>query len=203
MIYVDDYQRRCGQVTLCHMMSDSSLDELHAFARRLHLGRKWFHDATAPHYYLSHGKRAEAVSLGAAELQIREDREEWRRVVACSRMLKSMAVWNLDTRNCAVEADADRAVELSTDTIAELCSLDVFFEEIRNHLAGSVHLDQHAVHQRLIEFATSHGWIWKPELEGSMWGRLWRGQSRVDVEVLVEGIALHAVNRSEVVMTAY
>lgn len=78
-IYVDDYEGRFGRMIMCHMMSDESIDELHAFATRLGLRREWFQSRSAPHYDVCKSKRAEAIALGAVELPIRE-RQRWREV---------------------------------------------------------------------------------------------------------------------------
>lgn len=203
MIYVDDYQRQVEHLNMCHMMSDSSLDELHAFAGRLHLPRSWFHNATAPHYYVSKLKRAEAIYLGASGLRIREDRQEWRRVVASARLLKSNLARESAAAQRTVQADGSDTATLSVDTIAELCTLDLFFEEIRSQLAGCVGMDQNTVHKQLIGFATAHGWSWEQVESDGLQGYLKRGASIVRVDILVGGIAMHSVNRSEVVMTAY
>ncbi len=54
----------------CHMVSDTfDLDELHAFAERLKLKRSWFQKGKRlPYYDLTVGKRKQAVSLGAVEV---------------------------------------------------------------------------------------------------------------------------------------
>src|SRR5918995_1769936 len=49
----------------CHMATDGSFDELHAFARRLGLRRAWFQ---RDHYDLPAHGRAAAVALGAEEV---------------------------------------------------------------------------------------------------------------------------------------
>jgi len=53
----------------CHLLADT-LDELHAFAKRLGLKREWFQEGNAryPHYDLTLGKRKLAVRLGATEV---------------------------------------------------------------------------------------------------------------------------------------
>jgi hypothetical protein len=56
----------------CHMVSDTSLEELHAFAMRLGLKRAWFQDGRTPHYDLVEAKRAVAVGMGAREVSDRE-----------------------------------------------------------------------------------------------------------------------------------
>lgn len=45
-----------------------ALEELHAFAARLGLRRRWFQNKRLPHYDLAPSKRRLAVSLGAIEL---------------------------------------------------------------------------------------------------------------------------------------
>ena len=88
-IYVDDYEGKFGRMVMCHMMSDTSLAELHSFARRLGLKRDWFQNGSAPHYDLCKSKRKKAIELGAKELKIWEgDGKEWRRVYAKARGLK-------------------------------------------------------------------------------------------------------------------
>lgn len=70
-VYVDrlrDWGWRLGPS--CHLAADS-LDELHAFARRLGLKRAWFQDGRKPHYDLTAGRREAAIRLGAVELDDR------------------------------------------------------------------------------------------------------------------------------------
>ena len=56
----------------CHLVADS-LDELHAFAKRLGLAGEWFQARKgAPHYDLTAGRRILAVKFGAKELTARE-----------------------------------------------------------------------------------------------------------------------------------
>lgn len=58
-----------------HMVSDTSEEELHAFAARLGLKRSWFQSrpkASAAHYDLTPTKRALAVKLGAVEVTSKE-----------------------------------------------------------------------------------------------------------------------------------
>lgn len=54
----------------CHLISDVSDVELHAFAQRIGLKREWAQlppKSTTPHYDLTPNKRALAVSAGAIE----------------------------------------------------------------------------------------------------------------------------------------
>lgn len=49
-----------------HMISDTSLDELHDFAVSIGLHREWFQDKRIPHYDLTTQRmRAKAVRTGA------------------------------------------------------------------------------------------------------------------------------------------
>lgn len=59
--------RRLG-LLWCHLLADSP-DELHAFASRLGLKRKWFQDGRWPHYDLTASKRDLAVGLGAEQVR--------------------------------------------------------------------------------------------------------------------------------------
>ena len=74
-IYVDrlrDYKWRLGPS--CHLFCDpGNLEELHAFARKLGMRRKWFQtDGDMPHYDLVSGRRLSALLYGAQELTNRE-----------------------------------------------------------------------------------------------------------------------------------
>jgi Protein of unknown function (DUF4031) len=60
--------RRHGR-SWCHMVSDESLDELHAFALELGLRRAWFQ---GDHYDLTDGMRARAIAAGAVSVDVRE-----------------------------------------------------------------------------------------------------------------------------------
>lgn len=69
-VYVDDLQQwptkiRCFQAGSCHLSADT-LDELHAFARRLGMRRSWFQPhRRMPHYDLTGARRELALQLGA------------------------------------------------------------------------------------------------------------------------------------------
>lgn len=59
----------------CHMVSDASEEELHAFADRIGLKRAWAQlrpHASAAHYDLTPRRRALAIKLGAVEVTGRE-----------------------------------------------------------------------------------------------------------------------------------
>lgn len=71
-VYVDalhNYGWRLGPS--CHLVADT-LDELHAFAKRIGLRRAWFQSGRKPHYDLTASRRAVAVSLGAVEVTDRD-----------------------------------------------------------------------------------------------------------------------------------
>lgn len=52
----------------CHLMSDSSVEELHDFAQSIGLKREWFQRTSIPHYDLTPAKRVQALKNGAVEL---------------------------------------------------------------------------------------------------------------------------------------
>jgi hypothetical protein len=57
----------------CHMVSDSSLVELHGFAQRLGLRREQFQEhGRLPHYDLRPVMREKALSLGAEAVSSKE-----------------------------------------------------------------------------------------------------------------------------------
>lgn len=76
MILVDPLQKyphhmikagaRKHGVRWCHLVSDSSFEELHTFAEKLGLKRAWFQ---GDHYDLTPGKRRLAVNYGAIEVR--------------------------------------------------------------------------------------------------------------------------------------
>lgn len=61
-VYVDPLFDSAG-TRWCHMVADT-LEELHAFAGRIGVGRRWFHKG---HYDLSPGERLSAIAAGALE----------------------------------------------------------------------------------------------------------------------------------------
>lgn len=63
---------RCFKGGSAHLMADT-LDELHAFAKRLRLKREWFQDHPLhPHYDLTPEKHARALAIGALFVSARE-----------------------------------------------------------------------------------------------------------------------------------
>ena len=59
----------------CHMVSDISEEELHAFAKRIGLKREWAQlrpTASTAHYDLTPSRRLRARRLGAVEVTSRE-----------------------------------------------------------------------------------------------------------------------------------
>jgi Protein of unknown function (DUF4031) len=72
MILVDSI-RRYPSGYWCHMVTDSSLEELHAFASRLGLLRERFQEhARLPHYDLRPEMRERALALGAEAVGSKE-----------------------------------------------------------------------------------------------------------------------------------
>jgi hypothetical protein len=54
------------------MVSDRSVEELHAFASEIGLRREWFQGGPRPHYDLRPSRRRVAVSRGAEEVNARD-----------------------------------------------------------------------------------------------------------------------------------
>jgi hypothetical protein len=59
--------RICG-----HLVSDTSLEELHLFAQSLGLRREWFHEKSIPHYDLTGEVYELALQRGALLVSSRE-----------------------------------------------------------------------------------------------------------------------------------
>jgi hypothetical protein len=90
MIMVDELvaypraQHRIFRAGACHLTTDGSLDELHAFAATLGMRRSWFQEhALAPHYDLTAPRRAKALKLGAVFVPAKEQARQ--RIEARSR----------------------------------------------------------------------------------------------------------------------
>jgi len=61
------WHRRCG-----HLVSDSSIEELHEFAENLGLRREWFQQKNIPHYDLTGFVYDLAIERGAILVSSRE-----------------------------------------------------------------------------------------------------------------------------------
>ena len=82
MVTVDELVRwptkiSCFKAGSCHLMTDASLEELHALALRIGLRREWFQPGLPPffdtaHYDLTPGRRAAALAVGAVFIPARE-----------------------------------------------------------------------------------------------------------------------------------
>lgn len=91
-VYVDPISNwptaiRCFKGGSCHLIADT-VEELHAFARKLGLRRGWFQPSSWPHYDLTPARREKAVALGAIEKTSRElavMRIDWRKALPSSR----------------------------------------------------------------------------------------------------------------------
>jgi hypothetical protein len=69
-VYVDSANIPFRGHVMCHMIADT-LDELHAMADAIGMQRRWFQPRSFPHYDLPQERRAEAVRLGAVEVDRR------------------------------------------------------------------------------------------------------------------------------------
>ncbi len=67
-VYVDNMRANFGRMVMCHMLADTC-EELHAMAERIHLRRDWFQ---GNHYDVSLSRKAEAIKLGAIEIDMHE-----------------------------------------------------------------------------------------------------------------------------------
>lgn len=96
MVYVDELQvwsharHRCFMSGSAHLEADT-LEELHAFARKLGLKREWFQPRSSPHYDLSPAKHAMALMRGA---KFRSSRE-WALEKGCRRRRPDFNVWEV------------------------------------------------------------------------------------------------------------
>jgi hypothetical protein len=91
-IYVDDafiqasvpHLGRMVTSQWCHMLSDTTREELIAFAVSIGLRKSWLQDKpSGVHFDVTEGKRRLAVVRGAIEISYRTD--EWKRVTAIAR----------------------------------------------------------------------------------------------------------------------
>lgn len=72
MIYVDNPIYKLGRMNMCHMVSDTSIDQLHEMADKIGVDRKHFQKKSRPHYDVCKAKRALAISHGAKPVSGRE-----------------------------------------------------------------------------------------------------------------------------------
>ncbi len=83
-VYVDPlfgwgWKLRGHTVDSCHLFSDQvDLAELHDLARQIGMRRAWFQDGSTPHYDLTPSRRAQAVALGAVEVDHRQAVSIWK-----------------------------------------------------------------------------------------------------------------------------
>lgn len=84
-IYLDNlaswgWKLRGREIQSCHMFTDSlNLEDLHRFAEQIGLRRDWFQPhRVAPHYDLTPSRRANAVALGAIEVDRKTASSIWR-----------------------------------------------------------------------------------------------------------------------------
>lgn len=98
-IYVDNAQVIWQGKKWCHLVADS-IDELHEFAKRLGVERRWFHrHASYPHYDVTTEMRANALKLGA----VAGTRQE---IITCARKLKQeLAANQVQTSQLALFAE--------------------------------------------------------------------------------------------------
>ena len=79
-VYVDNFRTpaRVGRITgrWSHLVTDNpDLTELHDFAARIGLQRRWFQTsehAYRPHYDVTESKRTAAIAAGAIAIDVRE-----------------------------------------------------------------------------------------------------------------------------------
>jgi Protein of unknown function (DUF4031) len=76
VIFVDHPQKHETDLrwkSWCHMISDTSLEELHGMAAAVGLKREWFQgDASTPHYDCVPSRAEKAIKLGAKRADRRE-----------------------------------------------------------------------------------------------------------------------------------
>jgi hypothetical protein len=70
-VYVDQERNTFGRMVMCHMFADT-IAELHEMAALIGMRRDWFQPFSFPHYDVALGRRAEALKLGAREVDRRE-----------------------------------------------------------------------------------------------------------------------------------
>lgn len=68
-VYVDDMKAKFRNMTMCHMMADTT-EELLEMASKIGVQHKWIQDAGTPreHFDIAMSKRALALKAGAQEI---------------------------------------------------------------------------------------------------------------------------------------
>ena len=98
-VYVDNWQQqaRVGRLNAqwSHLTAGpfDDLAELHAFARRIGLQKRWFQDKPWPrqHYDVTEPKRQRAIAAGAVAITWREGGEQRRAAAAAHRAIRATA----------------------------------------------------------------------------------------------------------------
>lgn len=81
MVYVDNNPIKRYNKVWFHLLSDKDLDELHDFAGKIGLKRKWFQKETIPHYDITESRWHLAILRGAIVAdndRVREIIQLWR-----------------------------------------------------------------------------------------------------------------------------
>lgn len=84
MIYVEGLAARqtiWGFAAAAHLVSDTSLDELRAFAERLGIPRYWMQPFPVPHYELNNAWRRRAIRAGAIDCAGADRQEVYRQAL--------------------------------------------------------------------------------------------------------------------------
>jgi hypothetical protein len=141
MVYVDPLMpsvrwTRTGQTRSCHMYADT-LEELHAFARRLGLLPKWFQakPGHVPHYDLTANKRIRALMQGAGEHNAHQAIACWCRLgyrrlshivtAVCQACITDPCVWFLASEEDAPDAMPDPSLDDGRPTECIYCGAEL------------------------------------------------------------------------------
>ena len=64
------WKLRGHSVSNCHMTTNGDVEELHVFAEKIGMKKKWFQISRSgiPHYDLTESRRKKAIELGAIEI---------------------------------------------------------------------------------------------------------------------------------------
>ena len=110
-VYVDPAIHSWRGKKWCHLTADTE-EELHQFAVRIGLKRAWFQaKASMPHYDITENKRAQAIRLGALDIDIHESahRSQAYRLnkKLQERQLDSLVAWNQSEKVFEVNASSE------------------------------------------------------------------------------------------------